>query len=133
MRILIALAIVVLAGTAVVAKRRLDEARLGFEEDDAGKPPEDFHFVVRGNGKGGKWRVEKVGDAPEGKQVVSQKDGSKSAADRELVALLDDPILSRFDLSVDCKPVSGKLARGCGLVFRWQDESRSGCGRTAMR
>src|SRR5262249_50383579 len=39
------------------------------------------------------------------------------------VAVADEPTYKDVRLSVRCKPVSGKVDQGCGLVFRYQDEN----------
>ncbi|TMQ12448.1 MAG: DUF1080 domain-containing protein [Deltaproteobacteria bacterium] len=91
-----------------------------FDADKADKPPAGFSFGRTGQGKEGKWVVLAVKDAPSSGNVLAQTDGDKTDY-RFPVAVADSPSLADVALSVKCKPVSGEVDQGCGLVFRYQD------------
>jgi hypothetical protein len=91
-----------------------------FDTDKPDKPPTGFNFGRTGGGKEGKWVVLAAKDAPSGGNVLAQIDADKTD-DRFPVAVADAPPLADLALSVKCKPVSGQVDQGCGLVFRYQD------------
>ena len=91
-----------------------------FDTDKADKPPAGFSFGRTGQGKEGKWIVLAAKDAPSGGNVLAQTDADKTDY-RFPVAVADAPSLADVALSVKCKPVSGHVDQGCGMVFRYQD------------
>jgi hypothetical protein len=102
------------------AKAKPKETTWTFDADKADKAPAGFTFGGTGGGKEGKWVVLAVKDAPSGGNVLAQTDADKTDY-RFPVAVADGPSLADLALSVKCKPVSGQVDQGCGLVFRYQD------------
>jgi hypothetical protein len=93
-----------------------------FEQDTVEAPPSGFAFARTDGGRVGRWLVRAMADAPTGKNVVMQVDDD-STRDRYPVAIADEPTLRDLRLSVQCRPVAGKVDQACGLVFRYRDES----------
>jgi hypothetical protein len=91
-----------------------------FDTDAAGAAPAGFSFGRTGDGKVGAWIVKAEAGAPSGANVLAQTDAD-STDNRFPVALADEPSLRDVDLSVRCKPVSGKVDQACGMVFRARD------------
>jgi hypothetical protein len=61
-----------------------------------------------------------VKDAPSGGNVLAQTDVDNTD-NRFPIAVADVAPLADLALSVKCKPISGNVDQGCGLVFRYQD------------
>jgi hypothetical protein len=91
-----------------------------FDADQAGEAPAGFAFGRTGVGREGKWLVRAEGSAPSGANVLAQTDAD-TTDDRFPVAFASEPVLKDCELSVRCKPISGKVDRACGLVFRLRD------------
>jgi hypothetical protein len=91
-----------------------------FDGDKVDGPPAGFTFGRTGSGKQGKWVVKAEAGAPSGANVLAQVDAD-STDYRFPVAVADEPSLADVRLSVRCKPVSGKVDQGCGLIFRFAD------------
>jgi hypothetical protein len=91
-----------------------------FQKDEVGAPPAGFGFARTGQGRAGSWVVRADPTAPAGDHVLAQVD--EDATDyRFPVAVADAPVLKDVRAEVRCKPVSGKVDRACGLVFRYRD------------
>ena len=93
-----------------------------FESDHAGAPPAGFSFARTGGGLEGTWLVKTDLGAPSGANVLAQTNADETDS-RFAIAVAETPILADVDLRVKCKPVSGKIDRACGIVFRYRDAS----------
>jgi hypothetical protein len=93
--------------------------RFDFEADKPGEPPPGFTFGRTGQGAPGKWVIQAVDDAPSGRNVLVQTDTDPT--DSRFPIAYTGPEARDLRLSVKCKPVSGKVDQGCGLVFRLKD------------
>jgi len=102
------------------ARTKAKDTRWSFDTDKPDKPPTGFGFGRTGSGRTGKWVVLAAKDAPSGGNVLAQVDAD-TTDNRFPVAVADAPSLADLTLSVKCKPVSGRVDQGCGLVFRYQD------------
>jgi hypothetical protein len=91
-----------------------------FDADAVDAPPGGFSFARTGQGAQGRWLVKAAPDAPSGGNVLAQLDGD-GTDDRFPVATADGQPLRDVLVSVKCKPVSGKVDRACGIVFRYRD------------
>jgi hypothetical protein len=91
-----------------------------FDSDKAEAPPAGFSFGRTGQGKEGRWVVVAAPDAPSKPNVVAQMDAD-STDYRFPVAVVDSASFKDVKLSVSCKPISGKVDQGCGLVWRYKD------------
>jgi hypothetical protein len=60
-----------------------------------------------------------VADAPSGGKVLAQVDADRT--DGRFPVAFIGPELKDLELSVKCKPVSGKVDQACGLIFRVKD------------
>lgn len=94
-------------------------AKFDFESDTPGEPPKGFQFGRTGEGREGKWVVRAEEGAPSGKNVVVQTDADET--DNRFCVAHSGPELVDLRLSVRCKPISGKVDQGCGLVWRLKD------------
>ena len=84
--------------------------------------PSEFSFTKTGGGRPGLWVIKVEADAPSGTHVLAQID--EDATDvRFPMAVVNELLLADLQLSVKCKPVSGKVDQACGLVFRYQNEN----------
>jgi hypothetical protein len=92
---------------------------LNFDADAVGKSPQGFEFGRTGGGAQGKWVVQSVADAPSGGKVLAQVDADRT--DSRFPVAFTGPELKDLELSVKCKPVSGKVDQACGLIFRVKD------------
>ena len=106
----------VLSAVAVVGQT----VNVGFEQDEAGKPPKGFSFALTGQGKPGVWIVRKD-DGGHG-NVLVQTDADRTDY-RFPVAIYNDVTAKDVDLSVRFKPISGKGDQGAGLVWRYRDQN----------
>lgn len=93
---------------------------LGFEGDAAGGPPAGFTAALTGRGRPGVWQVQAATDTPEGRQVVVQADADTTNY-RFPVLVYDGASATDLDLSVAFQPVSGRVDRAAGLVWRYRD------------
>src|SRR5438094_8153266 len=106
----------VLSAVAVVGQT----VNVGFEQDEAGKPPKGFSFALTGQGKPGVWIVRKD-DGGHG-NVLVQTDADRTDY-RFTVAIYNDVTATQVALSVRFKPISGKGDQGAGLVWRYRDQN----------
>lgn len=90
-----------------------------FDSDTVGQAPKGFEFGRTGNGAQGKWVVQAEKDAPSATNVLAQVDTDNT--DYRFPVAFTGPALKDLRLSVKCKPVSGQVDQGCGLVFRLKD------------
>jgi hypothetical protein len=93
--------------------------RFDFEGDAPDQAPRGMQFGRTGSGAPGKWRVKLDKGAPSGSNVLAQLDADDT--DYRFPVAFSGPDLKDLRLSVRCKPVSGKVDQGCGLVVRLQD------------
>src|SRR6266852_7032688 len=116
-------------GTAVLSLGSLALAQTGgekpssktwnFDSDAVGKPPAGFSFGRTGKGAEGQWVVRAEADAPSKPNVLAQV--STDDTDNRFPVAFTGPEMKDLRLSVKCKPISGKVDQGCGLVFRLKD------------
>ncbi len=93
-----------------------------FDSMTVGQPPTGFAFGRTGSGRPGRWVVRFVADAPSGPNVLAQEDSDRTDY-RFPVTVADAPTFGDVSVSVRCKPVSGRVDRACGIVWRYQDEN----------
>jgi hypothetical protein len=93
-----------------------------FDSMPAGQPPTGFSFGRTGGGRLGRWIVQPAPDAPSPPNVLAQVDSDRTDYRFPVAAALA-PTIMDGSVSVKCKPVSGRVDRACGLVFRYQDEN----------
>ena len=91
-----------------------------FDSDRPEAPPAGFSFGRTGQGKEGRWTVIAAPDAPSKPNVLVQTDADPTDY-RFPVAVADNTSFQDVKLSVSCKPISGKVDQGCGLVWRYKD------------
>ncbi|MBI4519673.1 MAG: hypothetical protein HY701_02455 [Gemmatimonadetes bacterium] len=109
------LALLAADATAVTAQTR----RIDFERETVGQPPAGFTFGhTRGVGAPGKWLVQQEGSSKFLAQLEADRTGSRFP-----VAVISDLTATNVDLSVRFKPVSGRVDKAAGLVWRYQDEN----------
>jgi hypothetical protein len=93
-----------------------------FDSDSAGAPPSGFRFGRTGQGREGRWTVIAAADAPSKPNVLAQLDADGTDY-RFPVAVVAGSSFKDVRLSVACKPISGSVDQGCGLVWRFKDPS----------
>jgi hypothetical protein len=112
-------ALMVGIGLAVGAAIAEEKTVMDFESDGVGSEPKGFEFSRTGEGRPGKWTVIVQEDAPSGRKVLAQTDADST--DYRFPVAFTGPAMKDLRLSVRCKPVSGSVDQGCGLVFRLMD------------
>ncbi len=93
-----------------------------FDSLAPGQPPAGFVFGRTGGGRVGRWIVQSAPDAPSPPNVLAQVDSDRTDY-RFPVAAAPSQAFADGSVSVKCKPVSGRVDRACGVVFRYQDEN----------
>ena len=93
-----------------------------FDSSSIGQPPAGFSFGRTGSGRPGRWVVRAAADAPSAPNVLAQEDSDRTDY-RFPVAVADGRSFGDVSVAVRCKPVSGRVDRACGLVWRYQDEN----------
>ncbi len=118
----LAVAAVGLAATLATAQPPSEgpATTFNFDSDTAGATPAGFTFGRTGKGRDGRWVVQSEADAPSKPNVLAQVDSDPTDF-RFPVAVAEAPVLRDVRLTVRCKPVSGKVDRACGLVWRYRD------------
>ncbi len=113
--------LLLVALATVVAASAGEEApiRFGFDSESANEAPRGFEFGRTGHGALGKWVVKAETSAPSAPNVLAQTDADDT--DYRFPIAFTGPALKDLHLSVKCKPVSGRVDQGCGLVFRLKD------------
>ncbi len=91
-----------------------------FDADKTNAPPAGFSFGLTGGGKEGHWEVIAAPVAPSGPNVLAQLDADPTDS-RFPVAVVDASSFKDVKLAVSCKPISGRVDQGCGLVWRYRD------------
>jgi hypothetical protein len=109
-----------LAAWGIVRAQGAGARTWDFQADALNAPPAGFSFGRTGKGREGRWVVVQDPTAPAGDHVLAQVDQDDTDY-RFPVAVADAPSLKDLRLEVRCKPVSGKVDRACGLVFRLRD------------
>src|SRR5215831_525279 len=109
----------VLAGIAAVTATEKAPITLNLDSQPTGQAPQGFEFGRTGGGALGKWVVKAEPDAPSAPNVLAQL--STDDTDYRFPVAFTGPELQNLRLSVKCKPVSGRVDQGCGLVFRLKD------------
>ncbi|PYP08764.1 MAG: hypothetical protein DMD59_11180 [Gemmatimonadetes bacterium] len=94
--------------------------RWTFDSSSVGQPPTGFSFERTGSGRPGQWVVRAAADAPSGPNVLAQEDSDRTDY-RFPLAVADGPTFGDVSVTVRCKPVSGRVDRACGIVWRYQD------------
>jgi len=111
-----ALAFVIAAATTTML---LAETRkVDFNEATVGQPPSGFEMGHTASvGRPGRWIVQADGSG----KVLAQTDAD-ATRNRFPVAVLSDVDAADVDLSVRFKPISGRVDRAAGLVWRYQNQ-----------
>jgi hypothetical protein len=108
-----------LAASVTASAEEKAPIKFDFEQDSPDGPPKGFEFGRTGEGRPGKWVVVAQEGAPGGKHVLVQQDADDT--DYRFAVAFTGPELKDLHLSVRCKPISGKVDQGCGLVWRLKD------------
>lgn len=103
------------AGAAAQARRRLD-----FEDAPLDMPPPGFALGLTGGGPTPRWVVLRDPDSPAGPRVLAQTSRDRTD-DRYPLAILDGFSARDVALSVQFRPVDGRVDQAAGLVARYRD------------
>lgn len=105
------------AGPANAAARTWD-----FSTDRPDSPPAGFVFARTGSGRPGRWVVISSTETGATGKVLAQLDAD--GTDYRFPMAVAQEIAARdLRLSVLCAPISGRVDRACGIVFRYRDEN----------
>jgi len=113
-----ALMLVAVAGLAAAEPSQTIQWR--FEDASVGKLPEGWSSAKTGKGPGSEWKVIEDQTAPSGKHVLAQ---TSAEGPRPLfnLCVLDEGTYADVEITVSFKAVAGKIDRGGGPVWRYQD------------
>src|SRR5260370_12843677 len=109
-------------GSLVLAQDEVEKPSAktwNFDSDTAGTASGGFSFGRTGKGAEGQWVVRSEEDAPSKPNVLAQV--STDDTDYRFPVAFAGPDIKDLRVSVKCKPVSGRVDQGCGLVFRLKD------------
>jgi hypothetical protein len=90
-----------------------------FENDPLNQAPKDFEFGLAGEGGPGIWQVVMDKTAKGGKALAQLS--TNQAANRFLVAIYKPTAFANGEITVRCKPISGRVDQACGLIIRAAD------------
>jgi hypothetical protein len=121
-RFIVSLSLVMFYRISLAASGGAMNWQWNFEAGTANQPPKGFTFSRTGSGRRGTWIVQKEDQAASGNNILAQLDTDNTSY-RFPIAVADEPMLRNFQLSVSCKPVTGKVDQACGVVFRYRDEN----------
>jgi hypothetical protein len=119
---IVSLSVVMFYGISLAASGGAMNWHWNFETGSANQPPTGFTFSRTGSGRQGTWIIQKEDQAASGNYILAQRDTDNTSY-RFPIAVADEPMLRNFQLSVRCKPVTGKVDQACGVVFRYLDEN----------
>jgi hypothetical protein len=117
---LIAVAVVGLAGLLNASNAQAGEPlALSLTDAKVGQLPAHWTATRTGQGPGSVWKVLEDATTPGGKVLAQTSDQGPNRLFNLCVA--DQSSFADLDLSVDFKPVAGKLDQGGGAVWRYRD------------
>jgi hypothetical protein len=93
---------------------------VSFDQYPTGRIPPGWTVAMTNRGAQPEWVVRTDQTAPNGSRVLAQV-SSDTTSNRFPLAIFDGVSLLNGDLSVRMKPVSGRLDRAGGLVWRYRD------------
>lgn len=93
-----------------------------FEADAVGSAPSGWVISMTHEGDPPRWLVVDDNSARSGTRLLAQLSDDRTSG-RFPLAILDDTALADGMLSVAFKPISGRVDRAAGLVWRYQDEN----------
>ena len=91
-----------------------------FEAMTTGKPPDGFSVALTGGGPAPAWIIHEDPEAPSGAKVLLQTP-SDATNYRFPLCVYDGFTGKDLELSLAFKPVSGRVDRAAGLVWRYRD------------
>src|SRR5215203_3352453 len=113
-KLTVMLAVVVIGAALAAAETR----KTTFDDDEVGRPPKGFMFGhTRKVGLPGRWVVQQ----DSGGRFLAQIEAD-GTGQRFPVAVVSDLSAVDVDVSVRFRPVSGRVDRAAGLVWRYQNE-----------
>ena len=109
-----------LTAVLLMAADECKEVRWVFEDAKVGSLPEGWSVEKTGKGPGSMWKIVQDKAAPKGANVLAQ---TSSEGTRQLFNLCVLNEVSHVDvqITVSFKAVKGKIDRGGGPVWRYQD------------
>lgn len=97
------------------------EIAVDFEQFEIDKLPTGFSTALTGGGGPVQWVIREDSTAPRGPKVLTQT--SADTTDYRFPLCIYDALTAKdVAVSVQCKPVSGKVDQACGLVARFKDQ-----------
>lgn len=93
-----------------------------FDSDDAGRFAAGWTQAMTSTGGAPRWAVVRDDTAPSRPHALAQLSDDATGG-RFPLAVYDGVRTRDGELSVRCKPVSGKVDQACGLVWRYRDEN----------
>ena len=91
-----------------------------FDAMKTGEPPDGFSVALTGGGPAPAWSIQEDPEAPSGTKVLLQT-SSDDTNFRFPLCVYDGFTGTDLELSVAFKPISGRVDRAAGLVWRYRD------------
>jgi len=121
MRATAGLLALLLASTALAETTSSTETVLDFEQSESDKVPAGFSPALTGGGGPVEWVIREDPTMPRGTKVLVQTSADRT--DYRFPLCIYDAVTAKdVAVSVQCKPVSGKVDQACGLIVRFQDK-----------
>lgn len=116
----VACVLTAMIGVLLMAGDDLGGVRWTFEDAKVGILPQGWSAAKTGKGPGSVWKVVEDNTAPKGPNVLGQ---TSSEGPRPLfnLCVLDELSCANVRITVSFKAVKGKIDRGGGPVWRYQD------------
>ena len=115
-----AFALMLVAVAGLAAAEPSQTIQWGCEDASVGKLSEGWSSAKTGEGPGSVWKIIEDKTAPSGKHVLAQ---TSAEGPRPLfnLCVLDEGTYADVEITVSFKAVAGKIDRGGGPVWRYQD------------
>ncbi len=93
---------------------------INFENAKPGALPPGWTSAMTHNGGAPRWEVRADDTAPSKPNVLAQLSDNRTSG-RFPLAIYDKVSVKDGEVSVKCKPISGRVDQACGLVWRYRD------------
>lgn len=106
----------------LIVPTALSAETVDFESADLGAVPSGWTIAMTHEGGAPRWAIERDPDAPAAPKVLAQL-SDDSTSGRFPLAIYEAVDVTDGELRVKFKPLSGRVDRAAGLVWRFQDEN----------
>lgn len=101
---------------------RLLAESVDFEADEHGSVPRGWSIAMTHDGGAPRWEIESDPTSPSGQNVLAQLSDDRTSG-RFPLAIHEARELTNGSVRVSFKPISGRVDRAAGIVWRYRDEN----------